>query len=397
MLRKILFWCHLTLGAAIAVFVLVMSATGVLLTYEKQIQTWADLRGLDGAAPSGDATSAPLDQLVASARTARKGNPTAVRWRFAPDDPVEVLFGNQGSVFLNGYTGEVLGTGAAGVRSFFRGVTDWHRWLARKGELRNPARNLMAAANLGFLLMVVSGFFLWWPRNLTRAAFRNVLFFRRGLRAKARDFNWHNVVGIWSLVPLFIVVASAVVISYPWAGDVVNRVAGESGRARAQRARMENSAVATQGGVADMDALIARAKGREAEWRTLTLQLAPAKNGNVTFSIDRSLGGQPQKRGQLVLDPGGRVVKWESFADQDGARRARSIIRFAHTGEIGGVIGQTIAGLVSAGTLLLVYTGIALALRRWAAWRQRRGEQRGSARESETGRSARSRPATAGS
>jgi hypothetical protein len=36
------------------------------------------------------------------------------------------------------------------------------------------------------------------------------------------------------------------------------------------------------------------------------------------------------------------------------------------------VIGQTIAGLASAGAVVLVWTGISLALRRFSAWRSRR-------------------------
>jgi uncharacterized iron-regulated membrane protein len=46
-------------------------------------------------------------------------------------------------------------------------------------------------------------------------------------------------------------------------------------------------------------------------------------------------------------------------------------MRFVHTGEYYGVLGQTIAGIASAAGILLVYTGFALALRRLVAWRKR--------------------------
>ena len=51
----------------------------------------------------------------------------------------------------------------------------------------------------------------------------------------------------------------------------------------------------------------------------------------------------------------------------------RTILRFAHTGEVLGLPGQTIAGIASAGGVVLVYTGLALSLRRFVAWRRRRG------------------------
>ena len=43
-----------------------------------------------------------------------------------------------------------------------------------------------------------------------------------------------------------------------------------------------------------------------------------------------------------------------------------------HTGEVLGIPGQTIAGLVSLGGCFLFYTGIALSWRRFRAWRARR-------------------------
>jgi hypothetical protein len=45
-----------------------------------------------------------------------------------------------------------------------------------------------------------------------------------------------------------------------------------------------------------------------------------------------------------------------------------------------GLFGQTIAGLVSAGGAVLVYTGIALGLRRFWAWRQTRASIRAGVR-----------------
>ena len=65
-------------------------------------------------------------------------------------------------------------------------------------------------------------------------------------------------------------------------------------------------------------------------------------------------------RSTLTLDRAtGDVVTYEAFADQSLGRRLRSISRFAHTGEVLGIPGQTIAGLVTAGGVVLVWTGLA--------------------------------------
>jgi uncharacterized iron-regulated membrane protein len=68
----------------------------------------------------------------------------------------------------------------------------------------------------------------------------------------------------------------------------------------------------------------------------------------------------------------GAETKWEPFASYNLGLRLRMLARVFHTGEVGGIVAQGIAGLVSLGAAVLVYTGIALSLRRLAAWRRRK-------------------------
>ncbi len=70
----------------------------------------------------------------------------------------------------------------------------------------------------------------------------------------------------------------------------------------------------------------------------------------------------------------GEVTKWEPFSSLTAGRQIRSFLRFTHTGEVGGFIGQTIAGIVSLGAIFLVWTGFALSWRRLRAWQGRRAK-----------------------
>lgn len=392
-LRKALFWAHLVTGVFVALVVLIMSVTGVLLTYQRQITAWADTRGLDASPPSPSSRPLSVDSLLARVGAEVPGKPTSVRWHAAPDKPVEVAFGRERTLFVNAYTGEVLGEGSVRVRAFFRTMVAWHRWLGAEGEHRKLARAITGASNLGFLFLVVSGFFLWWPRNWTWQTFRSVLFFRRGLSGKARDFNWHHVIGFWSLVPLVIVVLSGVVISYRWASDLVYRAVGEEPPAVAARGGRGGAGAPGRGGaggtgqaaepipLGHLEALRRRAEEQVAGWRSITLQLPGLPEAPVNFTIDRGDGGQPQKRIQVAFDAAtGEVVRWEPFSSNTPGRRLRSILRFAHTGEVAGLLGQTIAGLVSLGGAILVWTGLALTWRRFLKWRERRADGRASLR-----------------
>jgi uncharacterized iron-regulated membrane protein len=91
------------------------------------------------------------------------------------------------------------------------------------------------------------------------------------------------------------------------------------------------------------------------------------------ITVDEGYGGQPQLRTTLTVDrASAAIAKRETFDALGPGRQLRSWLRFAHTGEIYGLPGQTVAGLVSAGGAVLVYTGLALAFRRWWAWLRRR-------------------------
>jgi uncharacterized iron-regulated membrane protein len=105
----------------------------------------------------------------------------------------------------------------------------------------------------------------------------------------------------------------------------------------------------------------------------------------VVFAIDKGDGGQPQHRSTLTLDRRtGDVVTYEAFSDLTLGRRIRNVMRFAHTGEVLGIPGQTLAGAVTFGGVMLVWTGIALALRRFRSWLRRRDRQDGDNSEAST-------------
>ncbi|MGH7350437.1 MAG: PepSY domain-containing protein, partial [Candidatus Rokuibacteriota bacterium] len=116
----------------------------------------------------------------------------------------------------------------------------------------------------------------------------------------------------------------------------------------------------------------ARAERQVTGWVAISVRLPPRADGPVTFSTQEPAGWHPTPRSQLVLDPfTAAVVKWEPFAGQGLGRRLRAWVRPLHTGEAGRLAGQTVAFVASAGGAVLVWTGIALAWRRFRSWRRR--------------------------
>jgi uncharacterized iron-regulated membrane protein len=391
-LRTLIFWPHLIAGVLAGSIIFLMSVTGVILTYERQLIAWSD-SGFRSTPAPGTARLSP-ESLLTKVRQDHPGlEVSAVTFAADPAAAVSITAGRQ-TLYADAYTGIVVGESTQGIRRFMSATRAWHRWISVEGEGRPIARALTGWSNAIFLF--------------------NVTLFTGKLRGKARDFNWHNVIGFWSAVPLFIVVLTAMPISFPWANALVYRAVGEEppqqggrgggggregtaggnarGREGGDRARgdvrqgegrdatgdRERARPLEQSSLAGLDRLWSVAERHVPGWRTINLRVPASDRAPVVFAIDKGDGGQPQYRSTLTLDrESGSVVAFEAFADQSLGRRLRSISRFAHTGEVLGLPGQTIAGLVTGGAVVLVWTGIALTLRRFRAWvgrRAKRGE-----------------------
>jgi uncharacterized iron-regulated membrane protein len=152
-MRKILFWLHLVTGAVAGAVVLVMSVTGVLLTYERQIVDMAD----SGLQSRPQSTRASMDTVLENAASLGKGLPSSITLSADPTAPIALAFSREKNVYVDRYSAAVLGEGSRGVRKFFEAVTAWHRWLGAVGKSRETARSVTGAANLGFLFLVCTG------------------------------------------------------------------------------------------------------------------------------------------------------------------------------------------------------------------------------------------------
>ena len=371
--RKLFFGTHLTAGVSAGIIILIMCFTGVMLTYEKQIVAWFD-RGFDIANPSATGPMQP-EALLASATVQMQAPPDSLTLRADPRQPAQIQMGRR-QLYTNPYTGTVLGEGSSTIRTFFQQVTAWHRWLGNsQGAGRDTARVFTGAANLLFVVIIAIGMYLWIPRKLAWPNFRAVLMFRGGLSGKARDFNWHNTIGIWCAVPLFFIALSGVVMSYPWANQLLFRLSGsplpqQGGRGPGGRGGEGRGGEQTAPDYAGINAMVQKAELQVPGWVAVSLRV-PNGKGPVNVSVDRS--SIPGNTIRFTFDRRtGELTHTEMPEDASLGARLRQLVRFGHTGEVGGMFGQTIAGIASLGGVFLAWTGLSLSWRRFRSWRSRR-------------------------
>lgn len=370
--RSAFFWVHLAVGVAASALILLMSVTGVLLGFERQ--SIAAIDGVATVAPAHGLPRLAVDSVLARQAIDRADVSTVVL-RAEPDRPLTIRFRerDRAALLVDPWRGTTVEAPPPGKgRAFFSALRRWHRWVGATGtEWRARFRAATGAANLAFLFLILSGLYLWWPSKWTRQRLVATTVPRLTATGKARDFNWHHSFGFLAAVPLALVVASGVFISYQWPGRLLDQYLG-SPEERAESAP-PSPELAPRHVDAPLNRSVAHAIAAHPDWRQLTLTLPADRDTVLRIAVAEGNTYRPDQRYTLTFArTSGAVLATSGYADLSVSRRIRAWVRFGHTGEVFGVTGQLIATLVTAVGALLVWTGLALSWRRWRQWRGRR-------------------------
>lgn len=360
MVRKSLFWIHLVTGLVAALPLTIMALTGIVLSFEHQIVDSAN-RDARVVARS-EARRLLLDSLVARAMGEEAAKITAIAVEADPLRSVEVRQGREGKRRVDPWTGEVKTQGAS-MEAAFALVERVHRWLGS----REIGGKVTGVSVLLCLVLSCTGLVLWWPRKV--AALRQVVWPRRGLQGKARDWQWHNSIGVLVL-PMFVwLCLTGTVMSWKWAESLLYRVAGPE---TPRRPEPPKAGSAVRERKADsfprswqtwMDTALAHAP---AGWTSVVLT-APQKPGAGAMAQFRTTAQRVPSGGAVTMNSDGRFESWTPARSDRGARW-RMLVKPLHTGELFGWAGQAAMAMASGGVLILVWTGLSLAWRRVGLW-----------------------------
>ncbi|MFL6701334.1 MAG: PepSY-associated TM helix domain-containing protein [Paraburkholderia graminis] len=203
---------HFYAGLFVMPFLIVLAITGTLYCFQPQIEPLLYPRLL--VVEPQTAPRMSEDALLARARAAMPSNAIAVTAAISntPERSTEFIFrladGEKQSVYLNPYSGEVLGT-----LSVERRLMQVDRMLHRKLLLGKPGELLMELAACWTLVMIGTGIALWWPRETTRV--RDALVPRLTLKGRPLWKSIHAVMGIW----LALGALAFVLTGLPWSGS----------------------------------------------------------------------------------------------------------------------------------------------------------------------------------
>lgn len=377
MFRKTIFWIHLISGLVSGIVIAVMSITGIGIAFEEEILAWID-RNLSKIEVPTYAQAKPLEELLQIVGEKEPDFKTGyIVVPSAPDEAYQFMVRYGDPLYVNQYTGDTAYTQTETAHEIIHVMEALHRFFGFHGEENwIIGRHINGAANIAFLLLCITGLYIWFPRAMKWRIFKSGLFFKKKAKGKARDFNWHNVFGFWSLPGLVILAATAVVISYEWGHKIPFALYGEEateGRAFNMMATEPTITPTPPTGAETLTfaELMQSTQERYPDWVTIGLRLPkPTQEGEVAAPLNLDLvrpDYMPNRAWTPVeIDPyTGDILKAVEFYDRSPGLRARVWTRFIHTGAGFGIWGKIIASLFTAGSLFLVYTGFALSWRRF--------------------------------
>jgi uncharacterized iron-regulated membrane protein len=371
-MRRAIFLLHLTTGCISSVVIFFLSATGLLLAWQQPVTAWQERAYR--STPLAVQQVLPLDRLLFIAAASALDTPKAVTIAADPRAPVAIEFDHARRLFLDRWSGRVLGPGAQRTRIFFEKVTSLHRWFGFSPREHGAAKRVKAAFDLAFLLMIVTGLILWLPNIRTWRRFRAATLWRSNLAGRARDWNLHNAVGIWFALPLAIVALTGAILAYGWMTALLYRVTlspvAAAHDVRPKQKEKNQSSIAIDGGRAgSLESIFREVTQQFPQWKSLDMTM-PQNDRTIAVRVDFLSEARPDRQVSLFFDRAtGALLRQTTFAALPPGGKLRAFTKYVHTGQAGGLPGETAAGFTALSACFLVWTGLAMALRRFMTLR----------------------------
>ncbi|HRQ52541.1 MAG TPA: PepSY-associated TM helix domain-containing protein, partial [Agriterribacter sp.] len=201
---------HLWLGLSSGLVVLILGITGCILAFELEIRSFTEpfrnvkVENRDVLPPSE--LKGIAEKHLASKKALGieyPGKDKAAVAAYYDEKKYEL-------VFMNPYSGEVLKHKNMN-RDFFRVVLDGHYYLWLPENIGQP---IAASATLVFLVMMISGLILWWPKN--KAAKKQRFTIKWSARWRRKNYDLHNVLGFYMTWVAIFLAVTGLVFGFQW-------------------------------------------------------------------------------------------------------------------------------------------------------------------------------------
>ncbi len=345
-MRKVLLTLHLYIALIAGIFVVTLGATGSIMAFEPEIDHLLHA-GLSYVTPRGRALS--LAEIAEAVATAFPGERIGgFSLSTSPNISTQVSL-RKGLVYVDQYTGEILGMRAPGM-DFLGYVHQLHLRLLIRNRA-DSGKAIVSWAGVAMLFMLLSGLYLWWPLKRVTIG-----------PGKRFWFDLHNVTGIFSFVFLLILTVTGLLIGFD--ESTVPAFYKVTSSQPSKPPEIPPPPPNAKPITPDQAMEIARIAFPGATPFQIGL---PGPKGayqiRCRFPEDLTPGG----RSRVVVDQyTGKVLFAESSRTAPAGARMVIVNRAMHTGDLFGIPSKTVVSLASLMAVLQLVSGVAM----W--WKKRR-------------------------
>jgi uncharacterized iron-regulated membrane protein len=353
-MRRVWLKAHRWLALSVGWILALVGLTGAILVVAQPLDKWMHPE-LFKAQQVVSSPSISM-QSVRDELTKKFGNQSAFTLR-PPRDENETLQalvrGNwSGVVFLNPHTGEEQGRRKDGD-----GVVDFLFKLHSSLMLKEIGKAILAWIALAYLVLLISGFVLWWPKRWPPSL---KIELRKGLLRGL--FDMHRIGGAVLGLVIAVSVATGAYMAWRPIGQFITTIAGDK-VVKPPKMRAIATLATTP---PTLDDMVARAQAQFPNEPIGYIQIPAKPHQPVRVRLRLHDDPHPNGRTAIYLHPqSGEILAVHRWDELDVGARINSVIYPLHTGELGGPLLEAVTFLSGLALGMLGITGI------WLWWRRR--------------------------
>lgn len=218
--RRINDWLHLWLGLASGIVVVIVGLTGCIYVFEREIRTVTEpfqfVKAENKPLLPPSVLKQKAEQYAFGGKTdTLERRITGVTYNPAGHAAMSAYSTKAKGytvVFQNPYTGEVLKEKRF-EKDFFRVVLMGHYYLWLPHEVGHA---IVGWAIFIFVLLLITGLIMWWPKNLKKANVDKSFKIKWGASFKRVNYDLHNVLGFYVMLVAFAIAVTGLVWSFEW-------------------------------------------------------------------------------------------------------------------------------------------------------------------------------------
>lgn len=373
MLKKILHKAHLWMGLSSGFIVFILGISGCILVFVNEIKpiVYKDHYFVDAkdtlesrlsfthllnTAENHWGTEKPVSSVEIENNAQRT-------WHFRAykeDDNTGIWYWNEKkyyeSLFVNPYTGaQVLSEN--GEYEFFRIMLYLHWSLLLKTEIGQP---IIGTATLIFVILLLTGLYLWWPKNKKAQRVRFWFRWKKKTGNKRKNYDLHNILGFYSISIALILGLTGLIWAFSWFDQSVKWLLNNAGSSPKQEQMMPTKNLYAPDFKIDTtlaiyDQILLKIQQENPDALAYNFYL-PREKG-MPLNVNVIYGKTYTSFLQQYNVQDGTLLNTIDFSSKDNGEKMRDLNYDLHLGTILGIPGKIIVFLASLISASLPITG----------------------------------------